>query len=189
MKALFAASALALITASSLAAAQELRLPQSDYEMTVRIAGAGNGGPTEMEMRHSNGDFRMEGEFQGQSAIILLNPVERMTTILADMGGNRMAIQMPMGDDVSLPVADERFGEVIGSDRVAGEACTIYRVEDEEIPGGEAHGCMTDDNIILRVDIPDQGTAFEATHFARRAQDASLFTVPADYQIMRMPGQ
>ena len=48
---------------------------------------------------------------------------------------------------------------------------------------------MTDDNIVLRVDIPDQGTAFEATQFSRASQDASLFTVPDGYQRMQMPGQ
>lgn len=188
MKTLMAASAAALMS-STLAAAQELRLPQSDYEMTVRIHDHSSGHEQEMEMRHRGGDFRMEGEFQGQSAIVLANPADRMVTILADMGGARMAIQMPMGDEITLPLADERFGEVVGSDRVAGEPCTIYRVEDEDIPGGEALGCMTDDNIVLRVDIPDQGTAFEATHFSRASQDASLFTVPAGYQVMRMPGR
>lgn len=189
MKTMIAAGALALVTASSFAAAQEMRLPQTDYEMTVRIHDHSSGHQQEMEMRHREGDFRMEGEFQGQSAIVLLNPVERMSTILVDMQGTRMAIEMPMGDEVTLPLADERFGDVIGTDTVAGETCTVYRIEDEDIPGGEAHGCMTDDNIVLRVDIPDQGTAFEATQFSRASQDASLFTVPDGYQRMQMPGR
>jgi len=189
MKTMIAASAAVLMSVSSLAAAQELRLPETDYEMTVRIHDHSSGHQQEMEMRHRDGDSRMAGEFQGQSAIVLLNPVERMSTILVDMQGTRMAIEMPMGDEVTLPLADDRFGEVIGNDTVAGEACTVYRIEDEEIPGGEAHGCMTDDNIVLRVDIPDQGTAFEATQFSRASQDASLFTVPDGYQRMQMPGQ
>lgn len=188
MKALIAAS-IGALTLSSLAAAQELRLPQSDYEMRVRIHDRSSGHEQEMELRHRNGDFRMEGEFQGQSAIVLANPVERTVTILADMGGARMAIQMPMGDEVTLPLADERFGEVVGTDRVAGEACTIYRIEDEEIPGGEALGCMTGDNIVLRVTDVANVPMLEATHFSRRSQDASLFTIPAGYQIMQMPGR
>jgi hypothetical protein len=188
MKTLIAASIGALMM-SPLAAAQELRLPQSDFEMTLRIHDRSSGHEQEMEMRHRNGDFRMEGEFQGQSAIVLTNPVERMVTILADMGGARMAIQMPMGDDVTLPLADERFGEVVGSDRVAGEPCTVYRVEDDDIPGGEALGCMTDDNIVLRVTDSENVPMLEATQFARASQDASLFTIPAGYQVMRMPGR
>ncbi|MFC4724854.1 hypothetical protein AB6B38_02145 [Glycocaulis abyssi] len=188
MKTLIAASAAALMS-STLANAQELRLPQSDFEMTLRIHDRSNDQEQEieMEMRHRAGDFRMEGEFQGHSAILLASPADRMLTVLADMGGARMAIQMPMDDDVTLPLADERFGEVVGSDRVAGEPCTIYRVEDEDIPGGEALGCMTDDNIVLRVTDMDNVPMLVATQFARRAQDASLFTVPAGYQIMQMP--
>ncbi|WP_439633549.1 hypothetical protein [Glycocaulis sp.] len=189
MKTLIAACAAALMSVSSFAAAQEMRLPLSDFAMTVRIHDHSSGHEQEMQMRHRSGDFRMEGEFQGQSAIVLVNPVERMSTILVNMQGTRMAIEMPMGDEVSLPLADERFGDAVGNDTVAGEPCTIYRVEDEDIPGGEALGCMTDDNIVLRVDIPDRGTAFEATHFSRASQDASLFTVPAGYQRMRMPGR
>jgi hypothetical protein len=189
MKTLIAASAAALMSVSSLAFAQEMRLPQSDYEMTVRIHDHSSGHEQEMEMRHRGGDFRMEGEFQGQSAIVLINVAERMSTILVDMQGTRMALEMPMGDEVSLPLADERFGDVIGTDTVAGETCTVYRIEDEDIPGGEAHGCMTDDNIVLRVDIPDRGTAFEATDSSRASQDASLFSVPEGYQRMQMPGR
>ena len=113
MKTMIAASAAALMSVSSLAAAQELRLPETDYEMTVRIHDHSSGHQQEMEMRHRDGDFRMAGEFQGQSAIVLLNPVERMSTILVDMQGTRMAIEMPMGDEVTLPLADDRFGEVI----------------------------------------------------------------------------
>lgn len=187
MKTLIAASIGALMTATSFAAAQEMRLPQSDFAMTVRMHDHASGREQEMQMRHRSGDFRVEGEFQGQSAIVLINPVERMSTILVDMQGTRIAIEMPIGDEVSLPLADERFGDVVGNDTVAGERCTIYRVEDEDIPGGEALGCMTDDNIVLRVDIPDRGTAFEATAFSRASQDASLFTVPAGYQRMQMP--
>lgn len=187
MKTMIAASALALTALSSLAVAQELRLPQSDYEMTMRIHD--RSGAQDIGMYHRNGDFRMDGEFQGQSAVILANLAERTVTILTDMGGNRMALQMPLGDEVLLPLADERFGDVVGSDTVAGEPCTVYRVEDDDMPGGEALGCMTDDNIVLRVADMENVPMLEATRFSRRSQDASLFTVPAGYQIMRMPGR
>lgn len=189
MKMMLTACALALAGLATTAQAQELRLPQSDFEMTMRVIDGGEGRPADLDMRHRNGEFRVDGQFQGQAAVLLLSLAQRTTTILADMGGARMAIIVPMDDNIALPLADERFGEVLGTDRVAGENCTIYRIEDESIRGGEAHGCMTHDNIVLRVHVPGDGNVMEATRFARRAQDASRFVVPEGYQVMRMPGR
>lgn len=187
---MIAAGAAALACAGFSGHAQELRLPQSDYEMNVRIQDpSGDGEAQNVEMRHRSGDFRMDGQFQGQPAIVLVNPVERRVTILADMGGNRVAIRLPVGDDIPMPVADERFGEVVGQDTVAGEACTVYRIEDENLPDGAALGCMTDDNIILRVADTANTPMMEAVSFSRRSQEPALFTVPEGYQVMDMSGQ
>ncbi len=170
------------------AAAQQPVMPQSPFEMRALLTDPDSGRQFNMEVRHHSGIFRMEGEIEGQAAVVLLDHARKITTILINMQGLRMAMEMPHGEGIDLPLPEEEaLIEVIGNDIVAGEPCTVYRVEDEDIPGGEAHGCLTDDSIVLRVEVPGRGAMLEATYFARTPQDASLFVVPPGYQVMQMP--
>jgi hypothetical protein len=141
------------------------------------------------EMRHSNGRFRMETEFQGHSATVLIDSTADTVTILMNMGGMRMAMDVPSDEhEFDVPMADEQLGDPIGTDTVAGEPCTIYRIEDADMPGGEAEGCLTDDYIVLRVVSPEHGTVFEAREFERARQEDRWFTVPDGYRRMDMGG-
>lgn len=171
------------------ASAQERLLPRTQFEMTTRITLQDTGEQVESEMRYRDGVYRTEMTMEGMPVIMLLDMQALVATTLVDMQGMHMALEMPLGAGMDLPVpTEETLGERIGSDRVAGESCTIYLIEDEELPGGEAHGCLTDDFVLLRLHIPGQGNLLEATQLTRRPQDASLFTVPAGYQRIQMPG-
>ena len=188
MKFRFAWAVAAIACLCAPATAQQPVMPQSEFEMRTVLTDPDSGRQFDMEVRHRGGIFRMQGEFEGQDAIALLDHEREVTTILINMHGMRMAMEMPHGEGIDLPLPEEEaLIEIIGNDVVAGEPCTVYRVEDDDVPGGEAHGCLTDDSIVLRVEVPGRGTLMEATHFARTPQDASLFTIPPGYQVMQMP--
>lgn len=188
MKTLITGALAAIVLCTGGVAAQERLLPRTQFDMTSRITVPDTGEQMESEMRYREGIYRTEMTMEGVPVIMLLDMQALVATTLVDMQGMRMALEMPLdaATDIQMPT-EENLGDRIGSDRVAGEACTIYRIEDEDLPGGEAHGCLTDDYVLLRLHIPGQGNLLEATRFARRSQDASLFTVPAGYQRMQMP--
>jgi hypothetical protein len=176
-------------TGGAAAWASDPLMPQSDFRMVATMQEDGSQLVLDTEMRHSNGRFRMETEFQGQSATVLIDTAADTVTILMNMGGMRMAMDVPPQDaDFDVPMADEHLGDPVGTDIVAGEPCTIYRIEDADVSGGEAEGCLTDDYIVLRVVSPEHGTVFEAREFERAHQEDRWFTVPDGYRRMDMGG-
>lgn len=182
------ASVLAL-GAWSAASDAEPRTPQADFRMITQMHDQSSGMSMEAELRHSNGRFRMETEFQGQAAVVLIDPDADTVTILMNMQGMRIAMDVASDDSgFDIPTADESLGDPIGSDIVAGEPCTIYRFESEDMEGGPAEGCLTDDYIVLRVYSPGEGAVFEAREFERAAQEARWFVVPDGYRRMDMGG-
>jgi hypothetical protein len=182
------AAAIAL-SGTAAASASDPLMPQSDFRMLTTMQDESSGMTIDAEMRHSNGRFRMETEFHGQSATVLIDTAADTVTILMDMGGMRMAMDVPSHEaDFDVPMADERLGDPIGTDTVAGEPCSIYRIEDADMSGGEAEGCLTDDYIVLRVVSPEHGTVFEAREFERARQEDRWFAVPDGYRRMDMGG-
>lgn len=161
--------------------------PQPDFRMVTQMHDQSSGMTIDAELRHSEGRFRMETEFQGQAAAVLIDPAADSVTILMDMNGMRMAMEVPSADSgFAVPDADDRLGDPIGSDTVAGEPCTIYRFEIEDAPGDQAEGCLTHDYVVLRVSSQDEGVVFEAREFERAAQEDSWFVVPEGYRRMSM---
>ncbi|MGY6532834.1 hypothetical protein [Glycocaulis sp.] len=173
--------------ACSAAWGSEPLMPQADFRMVTQMHDQSSGMTIDAELRHSDGRFRMETEFQGQAAVVLIDSAAETVTILVDMGGMRIAMDMTSEESsFDVPTADDRLGEPIGTDVVAGEPCTIYRFEAEDAPGGEAEGCLTHDYIVLRVNVPDEGAVFEAREFERAAQEDRWFVVPDGYRRMSM---
>ncbi|MBR0657159.1 DUF4412 domain-containing protein [Plastoroseomonas arctica] len=81
------------------------------------------------------------------------------------------------------PSPDARFTRE-GADRVAGLACTNWRIEDR---GNRARACLTDDGVMLRAQPETQGAGtLEATEISYGPQDPARFTVPTGYQTMDM---
>lgn len=178
-----------LIAAGACSAAWgfEPAAPQPDFRMVTQMHDQSSGMTLDAVLRHSNGRFRIETEFQGQAAIVLTGVEADTVTILMNTGGMRIAMEIASDQSgFDIPAADDRLGEPIGSDIVAGEPCTIYRFESEDMSGGPAEGCLTDDYIVLRVSSPDEGAVFEAREFERAAQEDSWFIVPDGYRRMSM---
>lgn len=188
MKPLMTGALAAIVLCAGSATAQERLLPRTQFDMTARFTELSNGREMDAEMRYRDGIFRTEMTVEGMPVTMLLDLEGLIATALVNMQGMRMALEMPLdaANDVQVPT-EESLGERLGSDRVAGEACTVYRIDDDNLPGGQAQGCLTDDYVLLRLHVPGEGNIMEATRFARRPQDASHFSVPAGYQRMQMP--
>lgn len=93
-------------------------------------------------------------------------------------------------DDADAPQPLETAWQALGEQNarsagkceVAGEDGHLWRPRDKSA-GVERTACITDDGIVLRVTENDL-VLWEATSLQRGAQDASLFGVPAGYQLI-----
>jgi hypothetical protein len=96
-------------------------------------------------------------------------------------------------DDADAPQPLETAWEALGSENarsaggceVAGEDGHLWRPREES--AGERTACITDDGIVLRV-TEDERVLWEATSLQRGEQEASLFGVPAGYQLIDPQG-
>ncbi len=71
----------------------------------------------------------------------------------------------------------------VGECEVAGESGHEWTPREAPAPGVERTACITEDGIVLRVRENDL-VLWEATSLQRGAQEASLFGVPAGYQLI-----
>lgn len=71
----------------------------------------------------------------------------------------------------------------VGDCEVAGESGHEWTPREAPAPGVERTACITEDGIVLRVRENDL-VLWEATSLQRGAQEASLFGVPAGYQLI-----
>jgi hypothetical protein len=77
-----------------------------------------------------------------------------------------------------------------GTDRVAGQACTVWRIDP---PAGEEdevkRACITGDGVPLRLVVgegSDAGTEYVATEVSYAAQDRARFRVPQGYRPLNL---
>lgn len=117
---------------------------------------------------------------------------------IADFAGQKgfMVMQIPQPMVMDIPMA-QAAGHVraleaarftrLGTDRVAGIACTNWR---HEGPQGSGTGCFTDDGVMLRSQGAAQGMqgGLEALNVTYGAQDVARFQRPAGAPSMQMPG-
>jgi hypothetical protein len=93
-------------------------------------------------------------------------------------------------DDADAPQPLETAWEALGEENarpagkceVAGEGGHLWRPR-QETAGIERTACITDDGIVLRV-TENERVLWEATRLERGAQQATLFGVPAGYQLI-----
>lgn len=94
-------------------------------------------------------------------------------------------------DDADAPQPLETAWMALGEDNarsvgdceVAGESGHEWRPREAPAPGVERTACITDDGIVLRV-RENERVLWEATSLERGPQEASLFGVPAGYQLI-----
>lgn len=82
-------------------------------------------------------------------------------------------------------VRDRASAHVVGADTVAGFACRIWQIDPVD-DGAGRQMCVTDDGMTLRINPigePAKPTLL-ADSILKGAQDAALFAVPADYEVV-----
>jgi len=94
-------------------------------------------------------------------------------------------------DDADAPQPLETAWQALGSDNaqrvgdctVANERGTEWRPKEAPAPGVERTACITNDGIVLRV-RENQRVLWQASSLQRGPQQASLFGIPAGYQLI-----
>jgi hypothetical protein len=170
-------------------AAEPLPEPGTDYWSKGKMTGG-----MQIEYRHSKGKMRMEmrGPDMKEAMVGYFDVKSRKGVVVMSMPGMPpMAIESGLDGEGQVGVAGGK-GERVGSDRVAGEACDLWKPEmktaEEKRTDGVA--CITRDGIMLRMVGNFEGkrqTIFEVTELSRAAQDMKLLTPPAGLKPMQIP--
>jgi hypothetical protein len=187
-----AALLMTLALAAPAAAQEPPRIPTRDFAATYAMTGFGTDAPKTMQMSFSMASKRQR---------IDLAEAGQNVSMIMELGGSRMwmlehSSRMAMeltpgagpGSDVPIsPIDDDATLTRVGSDRVAGLACTVYRVAKQGRPRGTA--CVTEHGIMLRGEFEEDGRRgrMEATRVSLDPQPADRFQVPAGYQTLQMP--
>lgn len=180
----FAALALTFLGAPGAALADPIPHPKIDYAAKGTLLGRGT-----FSVRHHAGTLRMDMAVPGTPGAIagLINLGNRK--VLMQMPGTKMAMEIAFGDDASFgQVAGD--GKMTGTATVAGERCNLWEVAATK--GDPVVACITADGIGLRTETVVEGkrqTVMEVTEFTRAPQEAALFSLPPDTQIIRAPGE
>ena len=178
--------ALLLFAAPALAQERPPVMPTRDVSVTYRVGGEGQA--SEMQMSWLTGQGLMRMDMPGGQGFMVVNAQAGSGFMV--MPSMRMIMDLPAGagqvNNLARASQSASFTRE-GSDRVAGTACTIWRVEDG---GNTARVCTTADGLTLRASSgggqSGQGT-MEATRVQYGAQDVSRFARPQGFQTMQMP--
>jgi hypothetical protein len=183
------AAGIAVFILAGGALAEPLPEPATDYLSKGTMAGGKS-----VEYRHSKGKMRVEmrAPQMPQPMVGYFDMKTRKGVMVMSMPGMPpMAMETGLDGEGGAGVAGGN-GQRIGSDRIAGEACDLWRFDaktaEEKAMDGVA--CITRDGIVLRMLGTAQGkrqTIFEVTELSRAPQDMKQLTPPANLKPMQIP--
>jgi len=183
---------LALALALPAAAQEPPRIPTRDYAAVYAMTGFGSEAPQTMQVSFSAATKRQRIDMpsEGQNLSMIVELGGRRMWMLEH--GSRVAMELGAG---AGPVGDLPFSRIeegatvtrIGTDRVLGHACTVYRVASQGRPQGTA--CVTEHGIMLRGAFEGDGERgrMEATRISFDRQPAERFEVPPGYRNLQLP--
>lgn len=185
------AGALALLFAAPATAQDPPRIPTRDYAATYAMSGLDGGPPQTMRIAYSAAlkRQRIDGGEAGHAMSMIMEMEGARMWMLSHEA--RMAMVFPRGMGPAQSPRGLFDSETtltrIGTDRVIGHACTLYRVSRQGRTEGTA--CLTGDGILLRSEFEAEGRRgrIEATELRLDRQPAERFEVPASYQVMEAP--
>lgn len=176
------------ITIATNAKAEPIPLPNVDFEAKATTMGKMN-----MTLRQSAGKARVEIQAVGMPAMtgIMDLKARKMIMIGAVPGMPNMALEVELGKDTGYGQVIGN-GKRIGTDTVAGETCNLWEMEEAKNSsnGGPIIACLARDSIPLRTEMMVEGkrrVVMEVTELKRGPQDPTLFAVPSNIQVMKMP--
>ncbi len=182
---MFRAAALALAAATALPAAAQDRPPfppqtpfRAEAAMPQDVTGEViySGERARVAMKTPAGPVTSYVDWPGRKVVMAL-----------DMQGMRMGMEVEL-DSVGLPDPEDAEAERLGSDTIAGEDCTVWRMTAKEADG-PAEICVTDDGIPLRAMVTHEGKqtrAFEVTRLERGPQEEAGLRPPAGLAVMKL---
>lgn len=175
-------AALAATAAPALAQDRPPPMPTRDVAVTYRVTGG-----REMRIAWLTGEQRMRVDMPDGQGAMIMDLKGRRAFMVVD--AQRVVVEIPTGGNMPQPgqIPPEARMTREGSDRVAGQACTVWRVQERD--GRRSSACVTADGVLLRARGPDGTEGIEATQVVYGAQDPARFRPPAGYRTeqMRMP--
>lgn len=171
------------------ARAEPIPLPTADFEATATTLGGAT-----MTMHHSGDKARVEVDVGVSITGIMDLKTRKMLMIGAIPGMSNMAMEIGIGDASYGQVYGS--GKRVGEDTVAGEPCQLWQMDaakaehDNKYVNGPVIVCLSRDYIPLRTQATVDGklkTITEVTQLKRVRQDPSLFVLPKDVKVMKMP--
>jgi len=176
------------LAAATTAHAEPIPLPNSDFEAKATMMGKSN-----MTLHQSGEKARVELQAGGMPQItgIMDLKAHKIFMIGAIPGMQNTALEIELGRDGSYgQVMGE--GHRVGTASVAGETCDLWEIDAAKDAKNRrlVTACLASDNIPLRTEMMIEGkrrVVMEVTELTRGPQDASLFALPANLQIVKMP--
>jgi len=170
--------------------AEPIPLPTVDFEVKATMMGK-----SEMTMHHSGDRARVEAEIGPLPITGIMDlKARKMYMLMSIPGMGKTAMEVGIGDASYGQVYGD--GKRIGSDTVAGEPCDLWEMDGAKPQHDNAHFsgpvvvCLSSDNIPLRTQATVEGkrrTVTEVIEVKRVKQDPSLFVLPKDAKVMKMP--
>jgi len=177
-----------LCIAATPAAAQQPKLfqPSRDVMVEYHVDGTrpGDHRSDTLRMFFTDGGMKMRIEPVGQPGYSIVD--RRTHSMVVVMAQQHMYMEMSYDPSrvMAFDATDATFARV-GTDTVAGIACTVY---DAQRQGRHGQVCLSNDGLMLRAksETPGQQGGMEATSVTYAPQPAGLFVPPSDYQKMDM---
>lgn len=170
------------------ALAEPVPLPAVDFQAKAKMMNKG-----EMTIHHAGNMTRVEMQMPGLPEVVGIMDLgkRKMLMMGAVPGMSNMAIEIGLGKGA-------HYGQAIGNGRrvgtamVAGESCELWQMDEakDHKHGGQVTVCLASDHIPLRTEVMNDGkpqVVMEVTEVSRVPQKPSLFEVPDDVQVMKLP--
>ncbi len=184
---------LGLLAAGPARAAEErpVFLPTRDVDVTYRVTGGPNTG-VELRLAWLAGERKLRVEPPGPAWGILNLASQKLTMVHP---GTRSLLELPanaLPGGLALPSEPPPGAKFtrLGQRRVAGLACTLWRLDDARSAGAsQGETCLTADGVMLRSSgrAGGQSGALEATQVSYARQDPARFRPPADFRPLALP--
>lgn len=174
------------VALAGFAAADPLPLPSTDFALTANLTRGGT-----MDLAHSQSKMRVQmNNPNAPGPMIGLIDLQARKMIMMMPNVKNMAIEIEIPPEYSIGALSGN-GTRVGQSEVAGEPCDLWKVEPQANLGSVATtACITTDGIALRTEAEIKGkrqVVYEATQVTRAPQDPSLFELPKDVQVVKVP--
>lgn len=156
--------------------------PQSPFRAVASFPNGMTG-----EIRYQDGKARVDAASPSGPATAYLDIAARKAVVALSMQGMNLGLEVDL-NEFGVPDISAVAAEKIGSERVAGEDCDIWRFQDPK-SGRPGHVCITPDGIPLRArgdEGPESG--MEVTALERGPQNPADLVPPPGLSTMKASG-